>query len=41
MLIMVLVAAFLLVRKGADFSKARPTAQHPTIWPTADVTHKQ
>ena len=31
MVIMVLVAAFLLVRKGADFDKARPRAQRPTM----------
>ena len=30
LLIMVLVAAFLLVRKGADFDKARPRTQRPT-----------
>ena len=39
MLIMVLVAGFLLVAKGADFDKARPRAQHPTTRPTVDVTH--
>ena len=39
MLIMVLVAGFLLVRKAADFDKARPRAQHPTTLPTIDVTH--
>jgi len=31
MVIMVLVAAFLLVRKGADFDKARPRAQRRTM----------
>ena len=41
MLIIVLVAAFLLVRKGADFDKARPRAQHPTIRPTVETTHSQ
>ena len=39
MLIMVLVAGFLMVRKGADFDKARPRAQHPTTRPTVDATH--
>ena len=38
MLIMVLVAAFLLVRKGADFDKAQPRPQHPTIRPTVETT---
>jgi hypothetical protein len=33
MVITVLVAAFLLVRKGADFDKARPRAERPTIEP--------
>jgi membrane protease YdiL (CAAX protease family) len=40
MLIMVLVAGFLLVAKGADFDKARPRAPHPTTRPTVDATHK-
>ena len=38
LLIMVLVAGFLLVRRGADFDKARPRAQHPTMRPTVDAT---
>jgi uncharacterized protein len=38
LLIMVLVAGYLLVRKGADFDKALPKAQHPTMRPTVDVT---
>ena len=41
MAIMVLVAAFLLVRKGADFDKARPTAQRPTMEPRVDAGRGQ
>jgi membrane protease YdiL (CAAX protease family) len=37
MLIIALVAGYLLVRKGADFDKARPEVQHPTMRPTVDV----
>ena len=38
MVIMVLVAAFLLVRKGADFDKARPRAQRPTMEPRVEAS---
>jgi uncharacterized protein len=38
LLIIGLVAGFLLVRRGADFDKARPRAQHPTMRPTVDAT---
>ena len=41
MVITVLVAAFLLLRKGADFDKARPTAQRPTIEPRVEARHGQ
>ena len=41
MLIMVLVAGFLLVRKGADFEKARPTAQSPTMEPRPEASRGQ
>jgi hypothetical protein len=41
MLIVVLVAGFLLVRRGADFDKARPRVQHPRIRPTVDATRWQ
>jgi membrane protease YdiL (CAAX protease family) len=41
LLIMVLVAGFLLVRRGADFDKARPRAQHPTMRPTVDAGRSQ
>ena len=41
MLIMVLVAGFLLVRKAADFDKARPTAQRPTTEPRVGARHGQ
>ena len=41
MLIMVLVAGFLLVRKGADFDKARPRTQRPTMGPRVDATREQ
>jgi uncharacterized protein len=37
LLIIALVAGYLLVRKGADFDKARPEVQHPTMRPTVDV----
>ena len=37
MAIMVLVAAFLLVRRGADFDKARPRAQRPMMEPRAEA----
>jgi hypothetical protein len=37
MAIMVLAAAFLLLRKGADFHKARPSAQRPTIEPRVEA----
>jgi hypothetical protein len=35
---MVLVAAFLLVRKGADFDKARPRAQRPMMEPRVEAS---
>src|SRR5215212_6094637 len=38
LLIIVLVAGFLLVRRGADFDKALPRAQRPTMRPTVDAT---
>jgi uncharacterized protein len=38
MAIMVLVAAFLLVRKGADFDKARPRAQRPMMEPRVEAS---
>ena len=41
MLIMVLVAGYLLARKGADFDKARPTAQRPTMEPRVDASRRQ
>ena len=41
MVIMVLVAAFLLLRKGADFDKARPTAQRPTMEPRVEAGRGQ
>jgi len=41
MVIMVLVAAFLLVRKGADFDKARPRAQRPTMAPRVEARRGQ
>ena len=41
MVIMVLVAGFLLVRKGADFDKARPRTQRPTMGPRVDATREQ
>ena len=37
----VLVAGFLLLRKGADFDKARPTAQRPTMEPRVEASHRQ
>jgi membrane protease YdiL (CAAX protease family) len=37
MVIMALVAAFLLLRKGADFDKARPNAQRPTMEPRVEA----
>ena len=39
MVIMVLVAAFLLVRKAADFDKARPRAERPTMEPRIEARH--
>ena len=41
MVITVLVAAFLLLRKGADFDKARPGAQRPTIEPRVEASRRQ
>ena len=41
MVIMVLVAAFLLVRRGADLDKARPRAQRPTMDPRVDARRGQ
>ena len=41
MVITVLVAAFLLARKGADFDKARPTAQRPTTEPRLEAGRGQ
>ena len=41
MVIMALVAALLLVRKGADFDKARPTAQRPTVEPRVEAGRGQ
>ena len=41
MVITVLVAAFLLLRKGADFDKARPRAQRPTIEPRVEASRRQ
>ena len=38
MVIMVLVAAFLLIRKGADFDKARPRAQRPMMEPRVEAS---
>ena len=38
LLIMVLVAGFLLVRRGADFDKALPQDQRPTMRPSVDAT---
>ena len=37
----VLVAGFLLLRKGADFDKARPTAQRPTMEPRVEASRGQ
>jgi hypothetical protein len=37
----VLVAGFLVLRKGADFNKARPTAQRPTIQPRVEARRRQ
>jgi hypothetical protein len=37
----VLVAGFLLLRKGADFNKARPTAQRPRIQPRVEARRRQ
>ena len=39
MVIMVLVAGFLLFRKRADFDKARPGAQRPTVEPRVEAGH--
>jgi hypothetical protein len=41
MVVVVLVAAFLLLRKGADFDKARPRAQRPTIEPRVEARQGQ
>jgi CAAX protease family protein len=41
MVITVLVAAFLLVRKGADFDKARPRAERPTMEPRVEAGRGQ
>jgi CAAX protease family protein len=41
MIITVLVATCLLLRKGADFDKARPTAQRPTTEPRVEARHGQ
>jgi membrane protease YdiL (CAAX protease family) len=41
MIITALVAAFLLLRKGADFDKARPTAQRPTTEPRLEAGRGQ
>ncbi len=37
----VLVAGFLMLRKGADFDKAQPRAQRPTMEPRVDARHEQ
>ena len=41
MVIMVLVAGFLLVRRAADFDKARPRAQRPTMEPRVEAGRGQ
>ena len=41
MVITVLVAAFLLVRKGSDFDKARPRAERPTMEPRVEAGRGQ